>query len=250
MLFSGILLGSLVFFGVKSRIRQVRKVELEKREKLEVQNRVLQLEQKALQLQMNPHFIFNALNSVQSLMSAGETVAARNELNAFAQLMRSILSNSRKQVVSLQEETETLQKYLTIEQFCRPGKPFDFQIQIPENLDAESIEIPPMLLQPFVENAVVHGFEHLQNRKGQLKISFETEGETLRCIIADNGVGIDMSFGNQIFEIFRRLNNASVFEGTGVGLSIVKRIVEKHKGRIWYESELGVGTVFYISFNK
>lgn len=68
--------------------------------------------------------------------------------------------------------------------------------------------------------------------------------------VTDNGIGINMSFGNQIFEIFKRLNNAAEFEGTGVGLSIVKRIIEKHQGKIWYESELGVGTKFYTSFNK
>lgn len=68
--------------------------------------------------------------------------------------------------------------------------------------------------------------------------------------VTDNGIGINMSFGNQIFEIFKRLNNAADFEGTGVGLSIVKRIIEKHHGKIWYESELGVGTKFYTSFNK
>lgn len=68
--------------------------------------------------------------------------------------------------------------------------------------------------------------------------------------ITDNGIGINMAFGNQIFEIFKRLNNAADFEGTGVGLSIVKRIIEKHHGKIWYESELGVGTKFYTSFTK
>ncbi len=189
ILSAGITLCGLVFLLVKNRIRQVRKTEREKREKLEVQNRLLQLEQKALQLQMNPHFIFNALNSVQSLVSAGDTVAARRELNAFAQLMRSILSNSRRQTVTLKEEADTLAQYLTIEQFCRPGKPFDFSIRFAENIDPEAIELPPMLLQPFVENAVLHGITHLQDREGKIELSFETAGETLRCTITDNGVG-------------------------------------------------------------
>ena len=189
MLSGSIGLVGFVFWGFKNRIRQVRKIEYEKREKLEVQNRLLQLEQKALQLQMNPHFIFNALNSVQSLVSTGDTVAARTELNAFAQLMRSILSNSRRQTLTLKEEADTLEQYLRIEQFCRPGKPFDFSIQFAEGIDPESIELPPMLLQPFVENAVIHGLEHLQNRKGSIQISFETLDETLRCTLIDNGVG-------------------------------------------------------------
>ncbi|MBC7775044.1 MAG: histidine kinase [Phycisphaerae bacterium] len=193
LLSAGIGLCGLVFLLVKNRIRQVRKTEREKREKLEVQNRLLQLEQKALQLQMNPHFIFNALNSVQSLVSVGDTVAARRELNAFAQLMRSILSNSRRQSVSLKEEADTLAQYLTIEQFCRPGKPFDFSNHFAENIDPEAIELPPMLLQPFVENAVLHGIAHLQERKGNIELSFETTGETLLCTITDNGVGREKS---------------------------------------------------------
>jgi ligand-binding sensor domain-containing protein len=185
----GVLLIGFAYFLVKNRIRQVRKIELEKREKLEVENRLLQLEQKALQLQMNPHFIFNALNSVQALVSTGDTVAARTELNAFAQLMRSILSNSRQQVVTLREEADTLVQYLQIEQFCRPGKPFDFSLKFSEAIDPEAIELPPMLLQPFVENAVLHGLAHLQERRGNIEISFEIQDETLRCTIADNGVG-------------------------------------------------------------
>ncbi len=189
LLLAGSMLSGLVFWAVKARIRQVRKTEREKREKLEVQNRLLQLEQKALQLQMNPHFIFNALNSIQSLVSTGDATAARTELNAFAQLMRSILSNSRRQTVSLKEETDTLAQYLRIEQFCRPEKPFDFSIQYAEKIDPEAIELPPMLLQPFVENAVLHGIAHLQNRSGNIEISFDILGETLRCTIADNGVG-------------------------------------------------------------
>lgn len=107
-----------------------------------------------------------------------------------------------------------------------------------------------MILQVFtnlLSNAVKYSSK---KERPVIKISGEDLPQEVIYSIADNGVGIDMSFGNQIFEIFRRLNNANVFEGTGVGLSIVKRIVEKHKGRIWYESELGVGTVFYISFNK
>lgn len=107
-----------------------------------------------------------------------------------------------------------------------------------------------MILQAFtnlLSNAVKYSSK---KKKPEVTITGEDLPQEVIYSISDNGVGIDMLFGNQIFEIFRRLNNANSFEGTGVGLSIVKRIVEKHKGRIWYESELGVGTVFYISFNK
>lgn len=107
-----------------------------------------------------------------------------------------------------------------------------------------------MIMQVFtnlLSNAVKYSSK---KEKPVVTINGEELPQEIVYSVADNGVGIDMSFGNQVFEIFRRLNNAASFEGTGVGLSIVKRIVEKHRGRIWYESELGVGTVFYISFNK
>jgi len=195
---AGFSLLGLIFLFAKNRIRHVRKTEQAKREKLEMQNHLLQLEQKALQLQMNPHFIFNALNSIQSLVSSGDAASARQELNAFAKLMRSILNNSRRPTILLQEEADTLEQYLRIEQFCQQNK-FDFFIQLPENVDAAEVELPPMLLQPFVENAVVHGVSHLKY-KGEIEVEFRFvtsslppaggEGSgLLECHIRDNGVG-------------------------------------------------------------
>ncbi len=176
----------------RSRIRKIRKKEAVKREKLEIENRVLQLEQKALQLQMNPHFIFNALNSIQSLVATKDYASARTEINNFATLMRGILSNSRKEKITLQEEINTLQKYLQVEQFCQ-AVPFEYHIQALENVDIEEVELPPMLLQPFVENAIIHGISHLQNKTGQLDIVFSIvprQGQQLlQCQIRDNGVG-------------------------------------------------------------
>ncbi len=188
---------ALVFGLFKYRVRQVRRAEAAKHEQLEVQNRLLQLEQKALQLQMNPHFIFNALNSIQSLVSTGDTAAARQEISAFAKLMRSILSNSRREAISLKEEAETLEQYLRIEQFCQRNK-FNFSIRLPENPHPDDIELPPMLLQPFVENAVIHGVSHLQY-EGRIEVEFRviahpaTEGSAvgglLVCTVRDNGAG-------------------------------------------------------------
>jgi ligand-binding sensor domain-containing protein/sensor histidine kinase YesM len=171
----------------RSRIRRIKKAEKAKRTHLELQNHLLQLEQKALQLQMNPHFLFNALNSIQSLISAGDTQQARTQIGHFAQLMRGILNNSRQSYISLKEETETLEQYLRIEQFCQQNK-FEFNIKLPENVDAEELEIPPMMLQPFVENAVVHGISHL-NWPGKIDILFSIESGLLTCIIRDNGIG-------------------------------------------------------------
>lgn len=177
----------LVLLGARGYVRRVRKAEATRREKLEVQNRLLQLEQKALQLQMNPHFLFNALNSIQSLIATRDYDTARQEINQFAKLMRGILHNSRRQLISLREEVETLAQYLHIEQFCQQNA-FSFSTKIQDGLDAEETELPPMLLQPFVENAVVHGVSHL-SYPGKIELDFSLRDEQLVCAIRDNGVG-------------------------------------------------------------
>ncbi len=177
------LLIGLIFYNWKKRIE---KREKAKREHLEIENKVLQLEQKALQLQMNPHFIFNALNSIQSLVATKDYSVARTQIGNFAQLMRSILSNSRQSNISLDEEINTLDKYLKMEQFCQKT-PFNYTINY-NNIDIEEIQIPPMLLQPFVENAVIHGIAHLE-KEGNIHINFEVKNNLLICTITDNGLG-------------------------------------------------------------
>jgi ligand-binding sensor domain-containing protein len=183
----GLALSALLYSFIRWRIRLVRRQEETRREKLEVQNHLLQLEQKALQLQMNPHFIFNALNSIQSLASTRDTRETRRQISHFANLMRMILANSRREKISLQEEIATLESYLRMEQFCREAD-FTFSIQPPPDIDPEEIAVPPMLIQPFVENAVVHGVAHLPGR-GAIDIQFSLREEILTCEISDNGVG-------------------------------------------------------------
>ena len=101
--------------------------------------------------------------------------------------MRSILANSRRQTISLQEEVNTLDQYLRIEQFCHRQK-FDYSIELPPDLDAGELNLPPMLLQPFVENAVVHGVSHLPY-PGHIAIRFSWQDDLLTCEICDNGIG-------------------------------------------------------------
>lgn len=183
---TGILAG-LIALGVRAYIRRVRRSEAERRSQLEVQNHILQLEQKALQLQMNPHFIFNALNSIQSLIATQNYGTARQEINHFAKLMRSILHNSRQSSISLREEMDTLEQYLKIEQSCQTN-PFTYSITNNCATEMENIDIPPMLLQPFVENAVVHGIAPLQT-PGHIAVHFDMDGAFLTCTVRDNGIG-------------------------------------------------------------
>ena len=181
------LLGLLAFLFFRAQIKKVKRKEAERRAQLELENELLSLEQKALQLQMNPHFIFNALNSIQSVVVTQKTDIARDQIQNFAGLMRGILTNSKKQRITLQEEYDTIDKYLKLEQFCQ-NKPFDFEIHLPVTHDPDEIEIPPMMIQPFVENAVFHGVSHLEE-KGLIQVRFKIENEILSCEIIDNGVG-------------------------------------------------------------
>lgn len=183
---------SLLVFGLfKWRIRQVKQKAALEREQLELQNRLLTLEQKSRQLQMNPHFIFNALNSIQSLVSAGNMDTARQYILKFGRLMRAVLDNSRQPLIPLEKEVETLRLYLEMEQFCREGK-FDFELDT-SGVESPDLQMPPMLLQPFVENAILHGIGPLSGKKGMIRLHFTENENLLEVAILDNGIGIEQS---------------------------------------------------------
>lgn len=173
------------------RIRQVRKKAAQEKAQLEMENHLLQLEQKARQLQMNPHFIFNALNSIQSLVSRKDFDGSRSYILKFGKLMRAVLDNSRQATIPLEKEIDTLKKYLEMEQFCRDDK-FEFTIETSQ-INNDDLMIPPMLLQPFIENAILHGVAPLKDRKGLITIKMEEYAARLKISIVDNGVGLNKS---------------------------------------------------------
>lgn len=172
----------ILFFVLRSRRKQK-----EFREKVILEKNLIQLEQKALRLQMNPHFIFHALNSINGLIAQKDEKTARSYLTKFSKLMRSILENSREVSITLETEVATLKNYLELEKFTR-GDTFDFEINCDDEIDQSDILIPPMLLQPFVENAIIHGLNSL-DRRGKITIEFKLENEKLHVTIHDNGVG-------------------------------------------------------------
>lgn len=180
----GILTLSLL---ITLRIRAIKKkVRLEK-ETIEMERSMLELEQKALRLQMNPHFIFNSLNSVQALILRKDQKSARYYLAKFSKLMRQTLENSRSQLISVRDEISALENYLELENFGRE-EPIEFIINIGENIDPDNVLIPAILLQPFAENAIIHGFKELE-RKPKLHVEFLLQDEILTCSISDNGNG-------------------------------------------------------------
>lgn len=162
---------------------QIREV----REKADLRTRVVENKMAALRAQMNPHFAFNGLQTLNSFITSKDMNGALVYVSQFAKLMRKILENSRKQRISLQNEIELLNIYMGIEAL-RFSQAFQHEVRIDEQIDTYDVKIPAMLLQPFVENAIKHGLSH-KGEGGKITITFSKEGNHIKCIIEDNGVG-------------------------------------------------------------
>lgn len=147
------------------------------------------LKQQLLRSQMNPHFLFNALGSIQNFMLKNEPRKAAGYLNNFASLTRNILEHSAQEFVSVSDEVETLRNYMELERM-RLENSFEFEISCDNDMETEFINIPPMLIQPFIENAIKHGLNDIKY-KGLLELKFEEKNSVLHIEIIDNGVGID-----------------------------------------------------------
>lgn len=149
------------------------------------------MEQKLLRNQMNPHFIFNALGAIQNYMYNNKTKEAGRFLGEFSTLTRSILKHTREDAISLDEEIASLKSYLSLEQL-RLKNSFEYKLSYDENLETEFIYIPPMLIQPFVENAIKHGVEG-EKSMGEVVVKIDDKSNFIRFIITDNGRGIKQS---------------------------------------------------------
>lgn len=177
------ILGILIW----SYIRRLKRKNKAAQERLKLENHLLGLEQKALRLQMNPHFMFNVLNGIKA-MAKTKPDKMNATIQSFATLLRETLINSRKELISLEEEMSSLQHYIEVEQLMAQ-KPFAFEMHLDSDYEAEAIQIPPMLIQPFVENAIRHGISKVE-ALGQLKLNFKTTEDLLYVTISDNGIGI------------------------------------------------------------
>ncbi len=152
---------------------------------------LLEIELKALRAQMNPHFIFNCLNSIQAFILRENKLEATEYLQKFSRLIRLILDNSQKTSNTIEDEAEILGLYLDLEKLRMKSK-FEYEITIADELDASFTEIPSMVIQPLVENSIWHGFSNIQYM-GQLTVAFEKQEDGIRCIVEDNGVGREKS---------------------------------------------------------
>lgn len=172
-----------------SILRVIRNIQRREEEKTRINQLISESQLSALQAQMNPHFIFNALNSIQNYILHNKQEDAYNYLTKFSKLVRLVLNHSRAKQVTLQSELDLLQLYVAFEQL-RFDHSFAFVLTVSEDLQPQEIEIPTMLLQPYVENAIWHGLMNLnKQRKAVLKVAVSSEKGLLKVVIEDNGIG-------------------------------------------------------------
>jgi len=223
-------IASFVFYKIKT--------DAEKRKNLaEYRADMAATEMKVLRLQMNPHFIFNSLNAIGDFILRNNTAEADRYLTKFARLMRDTLEHSEQAEVSLAADLETLKLYMDLEAL-RLDKKFTYQIAVDPSIDRENTLIPPLLLQPFVENSILHGLAG-KREGGDIAIRISAEQNTLVCVVEDNGVGMDAAA--------QKNENAGRHPGKSMGLRITKSRIEmmnkKHSAKAFVDiSSTAAGT--------
>jgi len=239
---------SILLIGTLFALLYLRLRHKKEKEKHDLMSRVKDSEIKALQLQMNPHFIFNSLNSVLEFISRSETEEAIKYLTKFSRLIRIVLEFSNKKNIFISEEMELLRLYIELENI-RSEKGFDFNLVLEEGLDPQNYQIYPMLLQPFIENSIIHGIQNKtklleqENKpyRGELQVTFAIEGEFLKCIIKDNGIGREKAI---------QIKNSKSFNHLSLGMQITRErlnLISQQVNKIKYtdlkdENNVLIGT--------
>lgn len=210
------LIASIITLLVRRRIASIR-------HEAEMKHRIAETEMMALRAQMNPHFIFNCINSIDALIQSNDKYRATVYLNKFAKLIRNILDSSKQNMIPLGKDVDTLRLYIELEQLRNENK-FTASIQADENLLQHDYKVPAMIIQPFVENAILHGLRNRTDNNGHLEVCIRRQNGHLEYIVEDNGVGRfaesnslkkeRQSYGMQItsdrVKLFNNESNASV----------------------------------------
>jgi len=177
------------YSAVKWRIRFIRK---EAASKLHFSKQIAEMEITALRAQMNPHFIFNCINSIDAMIQSNDKYHATTYLNKFAKLLRNVLDSSKENTVSLAKDLETLELYIQLEQFRNENR-FTYEIKIEAGLLDYDIRVPPLVIQPYVENAIQHGLRYRNDNFGKLLVTICRQNGQIFYIVEDNGIGRDSS---------------------------------------------------------
>jgi sensor histidine kinase YesM len=218
------------------RLRLQKEIELRevesKKKQAELQQQATELEMQALRAQMNPHFIFNCLSSINRFIFKNETKAASDYLTRFSRLIRMVLMHSQKKFVPLEDELEMLRLYLDMERL-RFKNAFDYSIATTNAIESTSVFIPPLVLQPFCENAIWHGLMHKEGA-GQLNISISESNGILHCVIEDDGIGREKAAA---------LKSKSVEREKSLGLQITAKRLALFNGENSSETFYEIGDV-------
>ncbi|MBN2681276.1 MAG: histidine kinase [Bacteroidales bacterium] len=177
----------------------------------------------SLRLEMNPHFVFNSLNSVNQFIAENNELEANKYLTSYSRLMRNIMQNSNKDYVSLASELDQLVKYLELEKLRFPDK-FDYMIEVDEKIEKESEQVPNMLIQPHLENAVWHGLRY-RTTKGLLKLKIDKIGSKIQVTIEDNGIGLKESLNLKTEN--QKLHNSRGLKNVKERISLLNKIYGK-----------------------
>jgi ligand-binding sensor domain-containing protein len=183
-------IAGLLYWLIRWRIRSIRR-------DADMQQQIATTEMMALRAQMNPHFIFNCINSIDSLIQSNDKYHATIYLNKFARLIRNILDSSRQNSIPLSKDLETLRLYIELEQL-RNGNTFTAEIKADEEIIREDFKVPPLIVQPYVENAILHGLRNRDDNNGRLVIHVARQRDHLVYTIEDNGVGREASKKDQL----------------------------------------------------
>ena len=237
----------IVAFFYKRHIFSVRKKE---REKVIHEKELVELEAKALRAQMNPHFVFNSLNSIKSLINKNDNEKAAGYLSTFSKLIRTLFQNSDKREVSLYEELETCKLYTQLEKM-RFGDKVEFVFDVDESIDLKDFKVPALILQPFIENAIWHGLMPKETG-GKITIQVKRIDDTIQCVIDDNGIGRELSMKN-------KPQYETTHQSKGIGLTKSRleldKLLNEREDKIFIidkEDEKGIpeGTKVIISFKE
>ncbi len=239
--------GSTILY-FKSKIRNKEKERVIQLEKLSLEKELIAINLTALRSQMNPHFIFNALNSIQDLVLKNDTEASYDYIVLFAELIRNALSYSNQDFISIEKELNFLKVYLKLEKL-RFGDDFNYTITYNHK---ENLDIPSLLIQPFIENALVHGLLHKSGKK-ELKIEFVFKHNVLQCVITDNGIG--RAKASEISSRQGGHHESFALGAIEKRLEIFKKQYNDHVGYViedLYESNIAKGTkvIVVMPFNK
>jgi len=202
-------------------------------QKLIREKEMVELEARALRAQMNPHFVFNCMNSIKSLIQDGESEKAVQYLTTFSKLIRNLFSQSDKNEITLYDEIETCRHYLQLEAM-RFDAGFNYSIEIDEDIDLKSVLIPALIIQPFIENAIWHGLVP-RGGGGELMIKIQLKGRNIDIVIDDNGIGREASKHH-------KSNLNAVHQSKGINLTqsrlLLYNSLQKGKAGLQYTDKL------------